>query len=73
MVAKDALISTQDVTACLKDLPGFRPNYLKIESKYFFLPLAISLSKDEQNAMLIEFREFDRTMIHKKYRELVDT
>ena len=36
--------------------------------KVFFPALRAYLTEDEEGAMLAEFREFDRRMIHEKYR-----
>lgn len=65
--------AVQDVIACLKELSEFYPRHIEKEDKHFFFPLMDYLSKDEQDAMLIEFWEFDRKMIHEKYTKLVDT
>jgi hemerythrin-like domain-containing protein len=65
--------AVQDAIACLKELSEFYPKHIEKEDKHFFFPLLGYFSKDEQDAMLNEFREFDRNMIHEKYTKLVDT
>jgi hemerythrin-like domain-containing protein len=62
----------QDVISCLKELSEFYPKHIEKEDKYFFFPILDYFSKDEQAAMLSEFQEFDRNMIHEKYAKLVD-
>jgi hemerythrin-like domain-containing protein len=64
--------AAQEVVACLKELSEFYPKHIEKEDKHFFFPLLDYFSKDEQDAMLIEFWEFDRKMIHDKYTKLVD-
>jgi hemerythrin-like domain-containing protein len=65
--------SIPDVIACLKELSEFYPKHIEKEDKHFFFPILDYFSKDEQDAMLSEFQEFDRNMIHEKYTKLVDT
>jgi hemerythrin-like domain-containing protein len=64
--------AVQDVIACLKELSEFYPKHIEKEDKHFFFPILDYFSKDEQDAMLSEFMEFDRNMIHEKYTMLVD-
>jgi len=63
----------QDVIACLKELSEFYPRHIEKEDKHFFFPILGYFSKAEQDAMLSEFEEFDRNMIHEKYTKLVDS
>lgn len=53
-------------------LVNFYPEHIRKEDKEFFFPILDYLSSDEQNAMLGEFYEFDRRMIHDKYRLVVE-
>ncbi len=54
-------------------LIDFYPEHIRKEDKEFFFPILDYLSTDEQNAMLAEFYEFDRRMIHDKYRLVVES
>ena len=45
--------------------------HIEKEDKHFFIPAMDYFSRDEQQKMLDEFREFDRKMIHEKYRAMV--
>lgn len=63
----------KDMISCLKELSEFYPKHIEKEDKHFFFPLLEYFSKEEQDAMLNEFWEFDRNMIHEKYTKLVYT
>jgi len=62
----------QEVIACLKDLAQFYPVHIEKEDKHFFYPCMDYFTQAEQDQMLSEFYEFDRNMIHEKYRKVVD-
>jgi hemerythrin-like domain-containing protein len=53
-------------------LVSFYPRHIEKEDKVFFPAMMKYLSVQEQERMLGEFREFDRNMIHEKYRHLVE-
>jgi hemerythrin-like domain-containing protein len=55
----------------LEFLVGFYPRHIEKEDKVFFPAMMKYLPEPEQERMLNEFWEFDRTMIHEKYRNLV--
>jgi hemerythrin-like domain-containing protein len=73
MFLKGNKAAVQDVIACLKELSEFYPRHIEKEDKHFFFPILGYFSKAEQDAMLSEFEEFDRNMIHEKYTKLVDS
>jgi hemerythrin-like domain-containing protein len=50
----------------------FYPEHIEKEDKRFFIPVMNHLTPAEQQAMLDRFWEFDRTMIHEKYRNVVE-
>jgi hemerythrin-like domain-containing protein len=60
-----------EVTAHLKTLVGFYPRHIRKEDDVFFPAALAYFSKDEDQAMLAEFWEFDRKMIHEKYKAVV--
>jgi len=60
-----------DVTACLKTLVDFYPNHIKKEDAVFFPASRVYFTEEEDQAILAEFREFDRKMIHEKYKAVV--
>jgi hemerythrin-like domain-containing protein len=64
--------TVQEVIAQLKELARFYPLHIQKEDKHFFYPCMDYFTKEEQDRMLAEFYEFDRNMIHEKYRKVVD-
>jgi hypothetical protein len=42
------------------------------EDKHFFFPTQEYFSKDEQDAVLLEFEDFNAKMIHEKYSRVVE-
>ena len=60
------------ITSCLEELASFYPAHILKEDEHFFYPCLEYLSKKEQDDMLQEFWEFDRTLIHEKYQQMVE-
>ena len=56
----------------LEALVGLYPGHIKKEDKVFFPASMKYLSRSEQDAMLEEMWEFDRGMIHEKYKSVVE-
>ncbi|MCF8070467.1 MAG: hemerythrin domain-containing protein [Desulfobacterales bacterium] len=61
-----------DITANLTTLTEFYPKHIEKEDKVFFPSTRNYFTDDEDQAMLAEFWEFDRNMIHEKYKSLVE-
>ncbi|MFX0069457.1 MAG: hemerythrin domain-containing protein [Candidatus Hodarchaeota archaeon] len=61
----------QEIAALIEELVEFYPKHIEKEDKHFFVPCMEYFSKKEQDDMLGEFWEFDRTMIHVKYKSIV--
>jgi hemerythrin-like domain-containing protein len=61
-----------DISSCLRTLVEFYPGHIEKEDKIFFPASRAYFSEAEDQAMLAEFMDFDRAMIHEKYRSLVD-
>ena len=57
----------------LRMLAGFYPKHIEKEDKVFFPAARQYFSESEDQAMLDEFWEFDRKMIHEKYISVVET
>jgi hemerythrin-like domain-containing protein len=55
----------------LRTLCEFYPRHIAKEDKAFFPAARAYLSEDEEQAILARFWEFDRMMIHEKYRAVV--
>lgn len=64
--------SQKTIVKCLEDIAGFYPVHIEKEDKHFFYPCLEYFNKEEQDAMLQEFWEFDRKLIHEKYQRTVD-
>lgn len=60
-----------EVTDRLRTLVGFYPKHIRKEDAVFF-PAALNyVTEQEDQAILTEFWEFDRKMIHEKYQAVV--
>jgi len=62
----------EEIAECLETLVTFYPRHIEKEDKHFFFPILEYFSAAEQDAMLQEFFEFDRKMVHEKYGKLVE-
>jgi len=60
------------VLARLNALSEFYPKHIEKEDQHFFLPVMRYFSEEEKQAMLQEGSEFDATLIHEKYRQVVE-
>ena len=60
------------LTARLKALTDFYPRHIEKEDKHFFLPVMRYFSQKEKEAMLQEGFEFDQSLIHDKYKQIVE-
>lgn len=61
-----------DIASSLQTLVEFYPKHIEKEDKIFF-PAAMAYFTDkEDQAMLAEFWEFDRKMIHEKFKSVVE-
>lgn len=61
-----------DIVNSLQTLVDFYPKHIEKEDKTFF-PASMGYFTDkEDQAMLAEFWEFDRKMIHEKYKSVVE-
>jgi hemerythrin-like domain-containing protein len=61
-----------DIADKLKTLIEFYPKHIAKEDKVFFPSSRAYFTDEEDQAMLAEFWEFDRKMIHEKYRSVVE-
>ena len=62
-----------DIVACFEKLADFYPRHIEKEDKAFFPASRSYFTDEEDQAMLAEFWEFDRTMIHEKYEDVVES
>ncbi|MBN1765476.1 MAG: hemerythrin domain-containing protein [Sedimentisphaerales bacterium] len=60
------------IAETLKTLINFYPKHIEKEDKVFFPASRTYFTDKEEQAMLAEFWEFDRKMIHEKYKAVVE-
>jgi hemerythrin-like domain-containing protein len=61
-----------DIVDKFKTLIEFYPKHIEKEDKKFFPSSRAYFTDEEDQAILLEFWEFDRKMIHEKYKSVVD-
>jgi hemerythrin-like domain-containing protein len=61
-----------DIADKFKILIEFYPKHIEKEDKVFFPSVRIYFTDEEEQAMLAGFWEFDRKMIHDKYKSVVE-
>ena len=64
--------SLKAIAGDLEDLIKLYKEHIHKEDKEFFIPAMKYLTKPEQSVMLRSFWEFDRELIHEKYRKIVE-
>jgi len=64
--------SLESIKKHLKKLVILYPSHIEKEDKHFFYPILEYFTKKEQDTMLQEFWEFDRSMIHEKYQKTLE-
>jgi hemerythrin-like domain-containing protein len=60
-----------DILTSMKAITVLYRKHIELEDKHFFIPSLQYFTKDEMDAMLSDMWEYDRSMIHVKYREVV--
>ncbi len=61
-----------DIIKYLSELTEFYPKHIEKEDKHFFISVMKYFTKEEQNKMLQEFWDFDKTLIHEKYEKVIE-
>ena len=61
-----------DITDLMAQLVAFYPVHIAKEDRQFFRPCMEYFTDAEKTAMLAEFDDFDRALIHEKYRLVVE-
>ena len=64
--------SLSEIVSGLRSLANFYPKHIEKEDKVFFPAARRYFSEEEDQAMLNEFWDFDRKMIHEKYLSVVE-
>ena len=62
-----------DLMEHLRNLVEFYPPHIEKEDKHFFIPCMTYFSDAERNDLLAAMYEFDRMLIHEKYRGVVES
>jgi hemerythrin-like domain-containing protein len=65
---KDCISAIMD---CIRTLIEFYPKHIEKEDKQFFIPCMDYFTDSEKDVMLKEEWEFDKSLIHEKYRDIV--
>jgi len=60
------------IESCVRDLVEFYPVHIATEDRSFFKPCLEYFTDLEKAKMLADFEEFDRALIHEKYRGIVE-
>jgi hemerythrin-like domain-containing protein len=71
LYAKQDKTVLSDIVKLMAELAELYPKHIEKEDKHFFLPCMKYFSKEEQAAMLNEFWEFDKKLIHEKYKAVI--
>jgi hemerythrin-like domain-containing protein len=61
-----------DITSSLQALVELYPKHIEKEDKVFFPAYMVYFTNKEDQDMLEEFWEFDRKMIHEKYKTVIE-
>jgi hemerythrin-like domain-containing protein len=62
-----------ELTEHLEKLIEFYPKHIDKEDKHFFIPCMTYFSDAEKADLLARMHEFDRLLIHEKYRAIVES
>ncbi|MFX1324395.1 MAG: cation-binding protein, partial [Promethearchaeota archaeon] len=61
----------EEIIRIMGEIVDFYPKHIEKEDKHFFIPIMKYFSNEEQDIMLQEFWDFDKTLIHEKYERVV--
>ena len=64
--------SIGEIESAVRELVEFYPVHIEKEDRHFFKPCLEYFSEEEKAEMLRDFSEFDRALIHEKYRTVVE-
>ena len=67
------LAAISDIESCVRALVEFYPVHIAKEDRHFFKPCLEYFTDAEKDKMLADFDEFDRSLIHEKYRGIVES
>lgn len=64
--------SISKIMECMRFLVNFYPVHIEKEDRHFFLPCMQLFTQEEKDSMLKEEFDFDRDLVHNKYRAIVE-
>jgi len=64
--------SLETILSKARDLIIFYPKHIEKEDKHFFRPVMDYFTQEERDKMLEKGFEFDQTLVHEKYRNVVE-
>jgi hemerythrin-like domain-containing protein len=62
----------EEILRYLQELTEFYPKHIDKEDKHFFIPCMAYFSDREKDELLQKMWEFDRQLIHEKYRGVIE-
>jgi hemerythrin-like domain-containing protein len=62
----------KEIAELVRKIAVLYPAHIDKEDQHFFIPIMGYFNQEEQDAMLQQFAEFDQSLIHEKYRSLVE-
>ena len=65
--------ASSEIREFLRNIVLLYPAHIQKEDKHFFIPVMEYFNEGERSAMLKEFYDFDRIMIHERYRKVVES
>jgi len=70
--SKGNIEAVNEIVNLMSDLTNFYPKHIKKEDKNFFIPILKYFTEEEQESMLQEFWDFDKALIHEKYKKVIE-
>jgi hemerythrin-like domain-containing protein len=61
-----------EIISVVSELVKFYPDHIKKEDKHFFNPVMAYFTIEEQDKMLQEFWDHDKTIIHERYENVIE-
>jgi hemerythrin-like domain-containing protein len=69
--ARGDITALTDIVDALRWVTDFYPTHIEKEDKHFFIPIMGYFTQEEKDVLLREGYEFDRQLVHERYRSLV--
>lgn len=70
--AKGEKGAIHEIQQLLQEMTDFAPKHMGKEEKHFLAPVMEYFSQEEKDALLQEEFDFDRALIHEKYKVIID-